>query len=293
MEVVEHSNTHYLATRVEPVENRVVEEDEVKSLGGGRVDLDRDSGVSCSSDEQDQLLSDTEAGSMEEMKSVDSGVYAGKMNRATRVIIRQEIVSKPELRDSLKPEQKVILTTEQSDPIKSPVDLVPNGNEKNCSPSADKTNGAVKSPTIHRQVSSVWSTLLEEDYSDSDEENKTHTTDEQSAGNHGNTRAESEDALVESEDARGDALAESEEARAESEDACAESEDAQAESEGTKADSEEDALTIVDTSVTDEDKVSLSASYFTYVLFCKMIPGYYKNRGKGAENDECVLQFRS
>jgi len=91
VELLETSKTCYLATHMEPIENRIDEamvvlpsDTKVEVLPSDtKVEvMDRDSGVSCSSDDQDQLLSDTEVYSTE-MQSVDSGVFS----QAQKVVI--------------------------------------------------------------------------------------------------------------------------------------------------------------------------------------------------------------
>ena len=238
VEVLEHSNSHYLATRVEPVENRVEEEEESK----GRVDLDRDSGVSCSSDEQDQLLSDSEGACLDisEMKSVDSGVYAGKMARATKIIIRPEVLSKPVKTDS----SSSINSSTDSEPTER-ISFVADSEDSEKSPPKDVEK--VPALRLQRRVSSVWSLLLEEDCSEPDSRRDCKTDSKQSVS----ISVSSDDVSVvrTSVDAQTDCEA------------------TEAESVDTKADSEEDALTIVDTSVTEEDKVSA----FNFLInFCKM-----------------------
>ena len=176
VEVLDHSSTHYLATRVEPVENRVEEKEEsaVKAHG----DTDRDSGVSISSDDQDpDTLSDTEVAELRSVDSRDSGVFASKSGGIEKV-------------------QRVFIDPSS---VESTDDTM---TESATSESEASETSAERAPT---PVKSSWSALLDDDIENEEEKEGSETSNK--------------------------------------------------DSEETKAESEEDAHTLVDTSINEDDKV--------------------------------------
>ena len=206
VEVLDRTSTHYLATHVEPVENRVEEkvETEARTLG----DTDRDSGVSCSSDDQDQdALSDTEVAELRSVDSRDSGVFASKTGDISKV---QRVYIEPS-------------SVESTDDTMT---------ESATSESEGSETSAERAPT---PVKSSWSALLSDDMEDKKEEKNVE------------------------EDGEG-------------------SENSNKDSEGTKAESlsEEDAQTLVDTSLNEDDKVIIN-----FVLMWDHYPStqeVYKNK---------------
>ena len=186
VEVLDHSSTHYLAKGViEPVENRVEEE-----KSGVQRDTDRDSGVSCSSDDQDpDTLSDTEVTELRSVDSRDSGVFAsksGELDKVQRVYIATSSV---ESTDDTMTESEVTSESEASE------------------------TSAVEQERAPTPVKSPWSSLLDDDME--------HCEEEEEGSDSSNK-----------------------------------------DSEETKAESEEDAHTLVDTSLNEDEKVI--ANYHIY-----------------------------